>query len=123
MHDSKEFLEILEQMPKWFYLTPGLDKWRNGDQAWTISNSMDSLKWRDMPSQNFNKIIEDESILQLIGRRPIPESIRRSQAFWVLYAQYMFTGDIDDSFDIDDMNEIYDKGPGQFEKWIMEMRK
>jgi hypothetical protein len=84
MTDSKQFTEILNKVPRWRYLTPGDKINRDTDQYielgvkyddWADANLADGDDACDYPSSN------------TIVRRPIPESVRRSMAWWALYNQ------------------------------------
>jgi hypothetical protein len=72
--DSPEFTEILNRVPRWHMLTPG-DKIKKGDQGYF------RFMWVDA-TQGFGETIETNEDPM---RRPIPENVRRSEAWWALY--------------------------------------
>lgn len=89
--DSPEFTEILNRLPRWHLLTPGVDVWREGDQFYDWAEYDD---WFDCLNDMVGSITgqavttcESEEGDAAIGRRPIPEHVRRSEAWWALYNQ------------------------------------
>lgn len=75
--DSPEFLAILERVPRWHMLTADKDKWIEGDEYW----HRDFGGW--VAENNDQKFMVDVN-LTWPARRPIPEHVRRSEAWWAL---------------------------------------
>lgn len=80
--DSPEFLAILERVPRWHMLTPGVDVWREGDEVGNYINHEIGTEWEAIENSAFygDKIVG-------LSRRPVPEHVRRSEAWWALYNQ------------------------------------
>lgn len=77
MKDATTILQqIKDSLPKYRYLTPGVDVWQEGDECWVIKIE----KWCEVTTIFMGKIIEHECV-----RRPIPSKVLENQAFWVLY--------------------------------------
>jgi len=94
--DSPEFTEILNRLPRWHLLTPGVDVWREGDQFYDWAEYDD---WFDCLNDMVGSITgqavttcESEEGDAAIGRRPIPEHVRRSEAWWALYNKLATVG-------------------------------
>lgn len=78
--DSHEFTAILNRVPMWHMLTPLVDKWKDGDEYLLVAGF--NKKWSPiLREQMYGYPVSDETIF----RRPIPESVRRSVAWWALY--------------------------------------
>ena len=77
--DSSKFLAILERVPRWHMLTPG-DVLQKGDEYFADG------RWFEEQQGWFGQII-DIRMSAFTHRRPIPEHVRRSEAWWALYNQ------------------------------------
>ena len=83
MKEIKTLEDALALVPEYWYLTPVMDKWREGDEVlieWPWIERRDkSGKWQKANNLAFGDIVDR------LGRRPIPRSIRESEARWILY--------------------------------------
>lgn len=75
--DSPEFLEILAKVPRWHMLDPEVDLYKDMDEY------LDIQRWHEVSDTYAGKPIPKGSVI----RRPIPENVRRSMAWWSLYNQ------------------------------------
>lgn len=76
--------QIRDSLPKYRYLTPGVDMWREEDEVlyYWFDNSIEEIanKWLKADYLVFGKVLRSSQ-----GRRPIPDEVLDNQAFWVLY--------------------------------------
>lgn len=70
--------EALPLVPEYWPLVPGVDKWREGDEAPYVSLK----RWGAVPSNWHGEPVNDIEI----GRRHIPQSVREAEARWILYS-------------------------------------
>lgn len=84
--------EALEMVPEYVMLKPGVDKWREGDEAIDcpsdelINPKYDSLwskiSWELIGTKQTNRMFHGELEYDVIiaGRRPIPQEVREAMA-------------------------------------------
>jgi hypothetical protein len=136
--DSPEFTEILNRVPRWHMLTPGVDVWRKGDE---YTYYLAYGKYEKVKPAYVGKKVDSS-----FGRRPIPENVRRSEAWFqlladvcrehsgnpdytlVLYACLSQGATISGIFgpDLagklgtdDDCEQFMEEGPGAYMRWIL----
>ncbi len=85
--DSPEFTEIFNRVPRWHMLTPGVDVWREGDEEAMAQHSnladakeLSIIDW-DLHGYEIGHVLGGFAV----GRRPIPENVRRSMAWHYLF--------------------------------------
>ncbi len=92
MTDSPEFLEKLAKVPTHVMLTPRVHRWRESDE-WLFDETYSATRdpgWGLLSSDGMNLRDGDPptnigSYVYGVARRPIPENVRRSAAWWALY--------------------------------------
>jgi hypothetical protein len=84
--DSPEFTEILNRVPRWHMLTPGEKLNRDTDEYIEhYAGEKDFHSCKNMDSDSACDYADDVALF----RRPIPETIRRSMAWWSLAEQVL----------------------------------
>lgn len=141
--DSPEFTEILNRVPRWHMLTPGADVWWDGDEILGAKYTDTQEPAWITPTQS---VIGKAITTSLPCRRPIPENVRRSEAWFqlladvcrehsgnpdytlVLYACLSQGATISGIFgpDLagklgtdDDCEQFMEEGPGAYMRWIL----
>jgi hypothetical protein len=78
--------QIKDSLPKYRYLTPGVDVWQKFDEA-PLAGILTGLdaNWQTVPA---NWLDEKVSITQ-IGRREIPDEVLENQAWWILASKLL----------------------------------
>lgn len=80
--------EIKAALPKYIYLTPGVHKWREGDEYFGFV----SLAWLPREKEFWGTVIKQEGpawknepdrILLVPARRPVPSEVLENQAWRV----------------------------------------
>lgn len=83
--DSPEFLAILGRVPRWHMLTPGVDVWRENDEYLPSKQNAEWVNaWEAYGRYGIKEIA---SVFSSRARRPVPEHVQRSEAWWALYNQ------------------------------------
>lgn len=70
----------LDLIPKYWPLEPGKDRWKEGDEAFTPNSG-----WNAVFKSPLSLVGSDYKGELVLGRRPIPESVRLAEAKWILY--------------------------------------
>jgi hypothetical protein len=80
---NKTLQQIKDSLPKYRYLTPGVDVWREGDEVVDLYQDEDITRefWNKKSPLPIGTFLRPMAI----GRRPIPDEVLENQAFWVLY--------------------------------------
>lgn len=73
--------EALLLIPTHIMLRPGIDKWQEGDED---NVGLGKPRWVDIAEYLYGKNIGDR-----VGRRPIPESVRKAMAMRLFGMSYM----------------------------------
>ena len=74
--------QIKDSLPKYRYLTPGVDVWREGDEYFSKYDG----DWIKAVHMSTKILCEMGTLVSYRAvRRPIPDEVLENQAFWVLY--------------------------------------
>lgn len=68
--------EALSMVPTHWPLTPGVDVWQDGDEFFDIVD----LQWDTIAPPQYTQKVNG-----IAARRPIPQDVRESAAWWLLY--------------------------------------
>lgn len=78
--------EALSLVPEFWPLVPGVDKWREGDEYFSRHEG-----WLFVHHMSYKILCEIGAIVRHeAARRPIPQSVREVEAFWILFKELRF---------------------------------
>lgn len=80
------FEEALVLVPTHILLRPGIDKWQEGDED---NVGLGKQRWIEIAEYLYGHVVRDR-----VGRRPIPESVRKSMAESVVHTSTIGAGEI-----------------------------
>lgn len=104
MKEIKTLEDALALVPNYWYLTLGVDKWKQGDEFCGWVSGFGEYQWQPV-GQHKRWIMGDRP-----ARRPIPKDVALSEARWILYNSFATGGQI--RIRVCDPREEFDKdGP------------
>lgn len=82
MKPPTNLTEALALVPTHWPLTPGMDVWQDGDRIAEVGNIGQGREifWDLVRPEEFGKLVPECD-----ARRPIPQDVRESAAWWLLY--------------------------------------
>ena len=89
--------QIKDSLPKYRYLTPGVDVWREGDEYFSKYDG----DWIKAVHMSTKILCEMGTLVSYRAvRRPIPDEVLENQAFWVLYNKLATVAPNGEGFDV-----------------------
>lgn len=123
MKEIKTLEDALTLVPEYWYLTPKVDKWKDGDEFADICSDAESKNILEVYWQSATNRSGD--VVDRVGRRPIPRSVREAEAYAYLQPKCKTSGELTrilNSMSIEAL-KLLRKNPRPLLAWVEENRK